>query len=349
MLFIDEIKSESELREILIEKYKFIRFINEKISYNKIKNILLTLICMCMKFTNKYIKKLVKLENDGIEIYLVYIINIKKKEDNNIANIVTKFIKNSNIVTVTLSNDLMKNDILLENLKKEKKYVVDGKILYEMMIYKMIEYISNIQKTNIEKYEISILIKNKDRHRINNIQPIIQKCKIVNIVTNNVNQFDIIKEDMKNNYGIYLNVTSNIEKSLSHSDIIINYDFESELFEKCKIPRYAILFNVSQKIKVCYNEFEGINITDYEIYMPEKYKIGKRILNKFNLSKVYESIIIFNDLIQSQIQKKVEQDNIKLRYLIGNNDKIRCREFINIKSRKTGKIKINKRLDKNKE
>jgi len=79
------------------------------------------------------------------------------------------------------------------------------------------------------------------------------------------------------------------------------------------------------------------------------YKIGKRILNKFNLSKVYESIIIFNDLVQSQIQKKVEQDNIKLRYLIGNNDKIRCREFINIKSRKMGKIKINKRLDKNKE
>ena len=67
------------------------------------------------------------------------------------------------------------------------------------------------------------------------------------------------------------------------------------------------------------------------------------------MSKVYESIIIFNDLVQSQIQKKVEQDNIKLRYLIGNNDKIRCREFINIKSRKMGKIKINKRLDKNKE
>jgi len=346
LLFIDEIKSESELREILIEKYKFIRFINEKISYSKIKNILLTIICMCMKFTNKYIKKIVKLENDGVEIYLVYIINMKRK---NISNIVTKFIKNSNIVTVTLSNDLMENDILIENLKREKKYIVDGKILYEMMIYKMVEYISNIQKVDIEKYEISLMIKNKDRHRINYIQPIIQKCKIVNIVTDNVSQFDTMKEEMKNNYGIYLNVTGNIEKSLSHSDIIINYDFEPELFEKCKIPRYAILFNISKKIKVCYNEFAGINITDYEIFMPEKYKIGKRILNKFNLSKVYESIIIFNDLVQSQIQKKVEQDNIKLRYLIGNNDKIRCREFINIKSRKMGKIKINKRLDKNKE
>ena len=74
---------------------------------------------MCMKFTNKYIKKIVKLENDGVEIYLVYIINMKRK---NISNIVTKFIKNSNIVTVTLSNDLMKNDILIENLKREKKY-----------------------------------------------------------------------------------------------------------------------------------------------------------------------------------------------------------------------------------
>jgi len=73
---------------------------------------------MCMKFTNKYIKKIVKLENDGVEIYLVYIINMKRK---NISNIVTKFIKNSNIVTVTLSNDLMENDILIENLKREKK------------------------------------------------------------------------------------------------------------------------------------------------------------------------------------------------------------------------------------
>ena len=74
-----------------------------------------------MKFTNKYIKKIVKLENDGVEIYLVYIINMKRK---NISNIVTKFIKNSNIVTVTLSNDLMKNDILIENLKREKKYII---------------------------------------------------------------------------------------------------------------------------------------------------------------------------------------------------------------------------------
>ena len=361
MLFIDEIKNKDELKELLIEKYRFIKFINYKFNnkiLSKIKDILMYFIYNYIRFCEKYIKKIIKLENDGAEINLIYFININKKSNeivnkernySKFSSNVIKFIKKHNIATVTLSNDLMENNILNENLKNEKIHIINEKVLYEKMVFRIIEYISNIKKTNIEKYEISILMKNKDRDRINKIKSIIKNCKIVNIITSNVSQFDKLSEEMKNDYGIYLNITSNIEKSLTHSDIIINYDFDPEFFMKCNIPRFAILFNVSKKIKIYSNEFLGINITDYEILMPDKYNVGKKILNRFSSSKIYESIMIFNNILPYEIERRVENDNIKIRYLIGNNGKIRCREFINVKNKKMIKIKANKRLDKNKE
>ena len=190
LLFIDEIKNKDELKELLIEKYRFIKFINYKFNnkiLSKIKDILMYFIYNYIRFCEKYIKKIIKLENDGAEINLIYFININKKSNeivnkernySKFSSNVIKFIKKHNIATVTLSNDLMENNILNENLKNEKIHIINGKVLYEKMVFRIIEYISNIQKTNIEKYEISILMKNKDRDRINKIKSIIKNCKI---------------------------------------------------------------------------------------------------------------------------------------------------------------------------
>ena len=269
MLFIDEITNTDKLKKIFKFKNKFLKKIENK--SERISDFLYKLIFWYMCKFHKTIRNSINIEEDGLDIRLIYLV-YKRKITEKIGYQLLNIIKRDKTKRVILSNTLNKNDILKNVLYSNNIDIIDGKLLYESLVYKMIEYISVIQKRKMETYEISVLINDKNEQRMFNISKIITKCRVVNIITNNTKQFDKLKNDMKKEYGILVNVTTNIEKSLLKSDIIINFDFVSEIYSKCNIPKRAIVFNISENIKIHSNNFEGINITDYMIYVPEKYK-----------------------------------------------------------------------------
>ena len=343
MLFIDEITNTDKLKKIFKFKNKFLKKIENK--SERISDFLYKLIFWYMCKFHKTIRNSINIEEDGLDIRLIYLV-YKRKITEKIGYQLLNIIKRDKTKRVILSNTLNKNDILKNVLYSNNIDIIDGKLLYESLVYKMIEYISVIQKRKMETYEISVLINDKNEQRMFNISKIITKCRVVNIITNNTKQFDKLKNDMKKEYGILVNVTTNIEKSLLKSDIIINFDFVSEIYSKCNIPKRAIVFNISENIKIHSNNFEGINITDYMIYVPEKYKKVFKKIENFNPCLFFEGIILEENMIQSEIERKIIKENIKIRYFVGNNDKIRGREFSNLNKKKLDIRKNDKRLDK---
>ena len=369
MLFVDEITEFNRFKEIYKSRNKFILKI-DKLKFTKLNEIIYKCIFYYMKIFNKNIKKIIDLDDDGLKLNILYIINEKNEKLKFVEN---NKIKNRLISKINIRREKNRNLRLLRNIKKIKKYnfknvilsnnlfndeklkkvfinnninIIEGKFLYESLLYKSIEYISNIQRMNMEKYEISILIKYKNNIRVSGIIELAKKCKIINLITDNIKQFDRLGKELKKEYGIILNVTTNKDKTLLNSNIIINLDFLLDEFSQCAMPRKAIIFNIRNNLKIYSNFFEGINITDYLIYLPQKYNKIVKLLEDVNPILLYEAIIIENNLIQSEIERKLKFDSVEIKCFLGNNGIIRGREFLKVKRIKKLKEKLPKDLTK---
>ena len=121
--------------------------------------------------------------------------------------------------------------------------------------------------------------------------------------------------------GIMIRVTNN-KKSLLKTDIIINLDFDEDELNKYIIPNKGILVNVNNKIRVNKKSFSGINISGYNVEIPEKYK-----KEGFNDLEMYESQIFCKTQFQN-ILKRIEADNIKIVSLEGANGIISETEYV---------------------
>lgn len=118
-----------------------------------------------------------------------------------------------------------------------------------------------------------------------------------------------------------LNITNNKKTSLLKSEIIINIDFSEELINKYKIFNRAIIVNILDKINIYKNNFNGVNINYYRIYMPNKYKVLE-----FDDEIIYESLIYqYKEL--STIRQKIREDKISIKEFIGNNGLIQESEL----------------------
>lgn len=176
--------------------------------------------------------KIVKLKNNRI-------ILPNQKEDNiKTDEILAK--KTKNILDKTASKKI----ILSKNIHKKNGYInylysynydiVDGKWLFKILLYDVLEYI--IMKENLDKEEtqISIMINDITERDLYNIKKIITNFKKVNIITNHLEKFKNIEEKYKD-IGIVINVGNNKRKGLLKSKIILNLDFPSELVNKYNI------------------------------------------------------------------------------------------------------------------
>ena len=369
MLFVDEITDLNRFKKIYKSRNKFILKI-DKFKFIKLNEIIYKCIFYYMKMFNKNIKKIIDLDDDGLKLNILYIINEKNEKLKFVEN---NKIKNRLISKINIRREKNRNLRILRNIKKIKKYnfknvilsnnlfndeklkkifinnninIIEGKFLYESLLYKSIEYISNIQRMDMEKYEISILIKYKNNIRVSGIIELAKKCKIINLITDNIRQFDRLEKELKKEYGIILNVTTNKEKTLLNSNIIINLDFLLDEFSQCAMPRKAIIFNIRNNLKIYSNFFEGINITDYLIYLPQKYNKIVKLLEDVNPILLYEAIIIENNLIQSEIERKLKFDSVEIKCFLGNNGIIRGREFLKVNRIKKLKEKLPKDLTK---
>ena len=242
-----------------------------------------------------------------------------KKLKKNLAN----FIKIYGIKTVCVSKDL-EEDKFFEDFNLN---ILDGKWLYKYLIFNYIKYISNEQENHLENIEVSFLINKITELDLENIEEISKLVKSINIITNSTIRIKKLAEKLYEENGIILNITKNYKKSLLKSNIIINMDFSEEEINKFSIQRKAIVINIGQKARINYKGFNGINIWDYNVSIPQKYLDNDLNLDSFKKEILYESYL-YKNTSPKNILKEIKKDKIYIESLVGQKGVIRKAEFL---------------------
>lgn len=251
---------------------------------------------------------------------MIFLPITEKTKNNQIEKLAQKTIKivskYSNSKKIVLSKDLQEQNLYINYLNSYGLDIADGRWLYEILATDIIKYI--IEKKNMKKEEtiISMLINDLTDIELENIKILAENYKNLNIVTNHIEKFKKLEEQLMEK-GIIITISNNKKKSLIKSKIILNVDFPNELINKYMIKEDAIIINVQGKVKINKKRFDGIIVNNYEIDFRNDIKSEENLLgDEFYLRDVYESRFYkkqtFNDI---RMALKRDGVNVKRVYL----------------------------------
>lgn len=243
--------------------------------------------------------------------------DINKRKARRIAKKLYKINRKEDIV-IALSKNLMKNEILNANIEEFGLKKLDGKWLFKFLLSNIIEYVCKVKGKVPETQNVAILINSKDDIVIGQISEIAKKVKTLKIISNHVNDFDYLEEELYFEYGIAMQITNNKRKSLLNTDIIINFDYSEEELNEYYIKAEGIIINLQGKITL--KNFSGINIDDYEIDYEKGNFEEFTEENDYEKNIIYESYIYRRDTLLN-IQNQLKRDNVRLVGLIQDNGK----------------------------
>lgn len=256
------------------------------------------------------------------------IFNIKKIEK------IVKKIKKRKIDQVVLSKEIKQNPELIKQLKNYDITILDGKWLMQYMIEDIINYLEKNRKIE-EIDEITILVNDLTKEAMQNIKKFANTFKKIRIVTNHLEKFKKLEEELYEKKGISIIITNNKRKAISKSTLIVNFDFVQEAINQYSINEKAIIINLNDKIKIDKKRFSGLIITDYEVEFQnadieceqELFEL-EDILKKqkeFSLKEILEEKIYLNSAKHSNfnvfqtVENIIKSYNIAIKELYGVN------------------------------
>ena len=260
------------------------------------------------KFTEFF--HIVKLENDTI-ILPITKTSLEEKTAYKLAIKTKTILDKTNSKKLVLSKQVKQQETYVNYLYSYNYEMVDGRWLFQMLLFEVLEYV--IKKTNIkeEEIKIGILVNDISDLAIYAIKKLVTKYKYVKIVTNHIDRFKNIEEKISEEQGIFINVGNNKRKILSKTNIILNLDFPTELINRYTINSTATIINFKGNVKIKNKRFNGLNINDYEI----DWKTNPH-LEKYDAKDVYEAMQYKNQPIE-EIFKKIKRDHVTIQYLKG--------------------------------
>lgn len=300
-------------------------------------------------------------------IFEVPIFDQEKKISKTIKNLLKQMNKYK-IDTVVISDQLLnKNPIMYQKVKEElykcDRDILNGKKLMQYMSFDILKYILDLQQTDMKQEDIFFLIKKEDTLDLQFLSKYVENCKTVNIVTNDLERFKKIQENLYEKEHILISVSNNKSKTLKRAKYILNMNMDQKDLTKYKINREAIIINFKENVKYAPNTFSGININYFAIKIPDEHieTFEKISPEEFDKAKLYETILLKKLEIEkkknimiskSELAKRknivwdiINQDEIKITALIGNNGKIDEKEIIQ-KGKKNSKKENDKNLTK---
>ncbi len=263
---------------------------------------------------------ILKLEQDKI-ILPIDEEKLEIKKANKLAIKTKKILDIANCNKVIISKKIKEQPLYINYLNSYNIEIVDGKWLFEVLSYKTIEYISKVKKIKEEELSVSILINKITETSLHNIRKIARNCKRVNIVTNHIELFKKMENQILDEDGIMITITNNKRKSLSKSNIILNIDFPQELLNQYNIYEEAIIVNIQGNIKIKKKRFNGMCVNDYEIQVlnDEEFDYDKEI--RYNKKDIYEASMYKRQPMEN-IMRKIKRDKVKIVNLFGENSSI---------------------------
>ena len=253
---------------------------------------------------------IVKLENDTI-ILPILGTSLDEKTAYKLAIKTKTILDKTNSKKLVLSKQVKQQEAYTKYLYSYNYEIVDGRWLFQMLLFDVLEYIIKKLKIKEEEIKIGILVNDISDLAIYAIEKLVTKYKYVKIVTNHINHFKNIEEKISEEQGIFINVGNNKRKILSKTNIILNLDFPTELINRYTIYNTATIINFKGNVKIKDKRFNGLNINDYEI----DWKTNPH-LETFEAKDIYEAIQYKNQPIEETL-KKIKRDNVMIQHLKG--------------------------------
>lgn len=229
-----------------------------------------------------------------------------------------KITKISNSKKVVLSKEMKKQEKYINYLNTYGMEIADGKWLFEILLTDIVQYV--LEKQKKEKVNISILINDLTDIELNNIKILAQKYNMINIVTNHIEKFRKL-EDQLQQQGIIITITNNKKKSLMKSQIVVNVDFPKEFINKYSINENATIINVKRSIRVSQKRFNGITVNDYDIIFRNDICDEKFFNGKYDIKDLYESKM-YKKRPFIELREKIKKDGVKIRKVFLNNGEL---------------------------
>ena len=214
-------------------------------------------------------------------------INKKIKIIGKIRNILNK--SESNLIV--MSSKLKKNEEFLNLIYSCNIDILDGRKLFRMYIFEIVDLISKKIKKTKRECRIALLSNEYSRFVEKVIKELGTQCKVLNIVTFNIQNFEKVEEDLKSE-GIIINISNNKRKSLSNSDIILNIDFQEDVLNSYNIYDNATIVNFENSLTIHKKRFCGRIINWYKLQLIDESELLEIIkdesLEKYEFNEIME-------------------------------------------------------------
>lgn len=268
---------------------------------------------------------------------------ITKKEEKNIKRQAGRKRKTIQKIEKLLVDKEVKNVVLDKKLEKENEVrnyiernnidIQNGRRILKYMVYNILEYIADVQEIPLESQSIHILVNDNTSINQSIIIELARKLKRVDIVTNHIKQFRKLEEYLDDKLGIMITVGNNKRKCLVKEKWILNVDFPIELIRQYRVNPNSLFINLENPMLEIPSRFNGIILNSYEIQMKEELETSLKNMgldDNFDMLTLYESIRMRKDSYEN-IQKDMEQDEIKIKRIKGINGYIQKKDFERIK------------------
>lgn len=318
-------------------------YIDEKIKGNNLGDLFKNV--EIKYFNNNYIINIYQNSNSITRRGNINIENEKKKvaKREKVIKKVIKILKLYKIDTVVFSKEI-KQDFqkdVLERLEKDNYNInfFNGKRLMKYMDFEIINYILEKQDVNMENEEIYIVFKNEKNYNLNfktnleNLKSFLNKYiynfRLTNVVSKDIRELRKLQEYILEKDNILIAVSNNKRKALKRAKYILNLNLTKSELEKYNINRNAIIINLEENVIYDDKTFNGININYFKLEIPDEYiETFEEIGEKFDFLTLYETIVFINSKRKKMLIKDIiNEDKVRIKYLIGNNGIISTEEL----------------------
>lgn len=236
---------------------------------------------------------------------------INDKKEITISQKIIKLLNKTHCKKLILSKQLQEREIFCNKLYTYGFEIINGRWLFSVLSSKVLQYVVDTYKIVEEKAKISVLVNDVTDIVLENIKNIAKKYQRINIVTNHIEKFKKIEEQLLDEYGVMMTLNNNKKKSLTKTDIILNFDFPQELINKYRIAEKAIIINFKGNVKIKQKRFEGKIFNDYDIILENPDGFEDYANSKFYTKDIYEALIYKHQPIEN-IMRKIEKDRVKI-------------------------------------
>lgn len=264
----------------------------------------------------------VKVDGNRLKLYCVEM----DKITNRMINKLKEKLLLMDLEEVVLPDLLLGNAQFVKLLEEDGYKILKGKWLYKFLCYDIVEKIACIQSRNVGDIEVSVLSNEDSELNIENIKLLAEKCKVVNVITNNPRAFRVVERYLYNEFGSIINVSTNKSKSCQYSDVILNFDFNMNEVKKCRTKKPTVLV---QFTKEKFENKNGVTVMFYKLNFPRKYLNVFEDYAGYNEEILYESFLYYKTSFEN-VREILKRDNVSIRYFQGCNGKLNFSEIKNL-------------------